>query len=81
MVISRVISDAGSYSASGVIKNSDAKSNVDSAISAASDEQFKFNEKPDPLIRAIVDPENSGKMNDSLEYQGHKKGIYVNTKV
>ncbi|NLT49629.1 MAG: hypothetical protein GXX85_01775 [Ignavibacteria bacterium] len=78
MVISRVISDAGSYSASGVIKSSDARSNNDSAIGAISDEQAKFKEKPDPLIRAIVDPEFAEKSKDSLEYREQKKGIYVN---
>ena len=81
MVISRIISDAGSYTASGVIKSSDAKSNNDSSIGAVSDEQVKYKEKPDPLIREIVDPEGSDKTNDSLEYAEQKKGIYVNTTV
>jgi hypothetical protein len=81
MVISRIISDAGSYSASGVIKSSDAKSNNDSSVGAISDEKLKYKEKPDPMIKAIVDPENSDKPDYSSEFMEQKKGIYVNTTV
>ncbi len=80
MVISRVMSDAGSNAIAGIKRQSDGKSNAD-AVNATQEKSWKFEEKPDPMVRAIVDASSSEKSRDTLEYNNLKKGILIDKRM